>query len=67
MSVKGKKIISELFDFYFENPDCLPFDFSLAQTNIASSKSKQQLATLICDYIAGMTDRFAIKEHSQIQ
>ena len=56
MSYKCKKILSSLFQLYMENPDCLPQEW---QNQIFGHTNKAQV---ICDYIAGMTDRYAIKE-----
>ena len=56
MASSAKKIVGGLFDFFMENPDCLPEYQKFYQI------SQKDLAILISDYIAGMTDRFAIRE-----
>ena len=56
MTQNAKKIIADLFDFYFANPHLLADNFN---QNISN---KQQLANVVCNYIAGMTDRFAYKQ-----
>ncbi len=56
MTFKARKIVKELFDVFLENPGCLP---SKWQNKI----SGKNLPIIIADYIAGMTDRYAIKEH----
>jgi dGTPase len=60
MTASAKKIISGLFNFYMTNPNCLPFQ--LEQINV----EENQLAILVSDYIAGMTDRFAIREFEEL-
>ena len=60
---KSDNIISELFDFYINNPESLPNEYYAAAKNITD---KQELAILISDYIAGMTDRYAIKEFKEL-
>lgn len=59
----AKRIISELFVTYREQPDYLPADtcnkLHLAETEKARIR-------IIADYIAGMTDRFAYAEHARI-
>jgi dGTPase len=54
-SFKCKRIIKDLFDLYMENPLCMPIEWQ----NQALASHKPYV---IADYIAGMTDRYAIKE-----
>jgi dGTPase len=56
MTFKARKIVKELFDVFLENPGCLPDKWQ----NKIDGKN---LPIIIADYIAGMTDRYAIKEH----
>lgn len=60
MTKKAETVISNLFDYFMDSPNCLP-NYWLRFINGDSDKNK---AVVICDYIAGMTDYFAIKEHS---
>ena len=62
MTEDAKKIIGSLFDFYMQNPQSLP-DREFELEKIAS---KKDLAIIVSDYIAGMTDRYAIKEFQKI-
>lgn len=62
MAAKAKRVVAELFAFFLENPDCLP-DSWRAQ---AGEKNTAKTATVVSDFIAGMTDRFALDEHSRI-
>jgi dGTPase len=62
MTESAKKIVSSLFDFYFENPRKLPKNHF---ENTQKISTKKELAILVSDYIAGMTDRFAIKEFEE--
>ena len=59
MTKNAKKIITGLFDFYFNNPSFLPGDFSCKKIG------KQNFAKAVCNYIAGMTDRFAYQKYSE--
>ena len=59
MTARARKIVGALFSFYSQNPDCLPNEYRLLSEK---TSSKAELAILVSDYIAGMTDRFAIKE-----
>jgi dGTPase len=59
MQVKAERIICDLFSAYQKDPSMLP-------NHIQSGIEKEGLERAICDYIAGMTDRFAIDEHQKI-
>ncbi len=52
---KCRVVIERLFDYFMAHPDELPFGPPNKQ-----GLSQQELARLVCDYIAGMTDRYAI-------
>ncbi|MDO8527082.1 MAG: deoxyguanosinetriphosphate triphosphohydrolase [Deltaproteobacteria bacterium] len=60
MSEKSKRIITELFNAYLANPRILPDEF---HNRIKKDKETKRH---ICDYIAGMTDRFALQEHKKL-
>ncbi len=59
MQVKAERIISNLFAAYQKDPLMLP-------NHIQTKIEKKGLERSICDYIAGMTDRFAIDEHQKL-
>ena len=59
MQVKAESIISDLFNAYMKDPLMLP-------NHIQSNIDEIGLKRSICDYVAGMTDRFAIDEHQKI-
>jgi dGTPase len=59
MSVKAEQIITSLFEAFRSEPSILPRQFQI----IAKERG---LERTICDYIAGMTDRYAIEEHRKI-
>ena len=60
MTRKARQVIAELFDVLLENPGLLPPDYQTESTD------KSQLARKVADYIAGMTDRYAIKVHKRL-
>jgi len=60
MRVKASRIVRDLFDAFMTDPVLLPPDYQVA----AGDTHKQ--ARKIADYIAGMTDRYAIREHKRI-
>ena len=58
MSAKAQRIISDLFGIFMADSRLLPPQFQ----NLA----EQDRARAVADYIAGMTDRYAIREHRRI-
>ncbi len=58
----ARRILGELFDIYMSEPDVMPQSW-LART---VGKDASRRARVVCDYIAGMTDRFAIDEHRKL-
>jgi dGTPase len=62
MTSKAKRVVTDIFGFYIENPNCLPPQFL---KNI-DMKSKNEIAVTIADFIAGMTDRYAFRQHGKI-
>ena len=60
---KTKKIVKELFEYFYTQPECLPTEW---QKKINKNSSKDDKVVVVCDFISGMTDRFAIQEHNQI-
>jgi len=57
--VNSKKVVGDLFAIYLENPGFLPEKWRNRLTT-----TDKNLHETICDYMAGMTDRFAIREHA---
>ena len=59
MAAKSEIIVTELFNIYLANPKTLP-------TEVQEFIPERGLERTICDYIAGMTDRFAIDEYKRL-
>ncbi|MBV7409954.1 deoxyguanosinetriphosphate triphosphohydrolase [Maritimibacter sp. DP1N21-5] len=55
-------IVNELFPLFMENPDYLPSEW---REDVAKAADETALARIVADYIAGMTDRFAIETHGR--
>ena len=64
MRYKAEHIVGDLFDVLLDRPECLPPDWQEKYNK--SSKDKNERARIVCDYIAGMTDRFAMVEHARL-
>ena len=62
MTMKAKRVVSELFELHLEQPQCLPAEWQ-AQVGGADEAAA---ARLVADYIAGMTDKFALETHQHL-
>jgi len=58
MTTKAKRILRDLFKAFLDDPRLLPPQYQ--------SRASVDQARAIADYIAGMTDRYAIKEHRRL-
>ncbi|MGH6813914.1 MAG: deoxyguanosinetriphosphate triphosphohydrolase [Methylocella sp.] len=58
------RIVSDLFSRFFITPDLMPAEWAEAAANACPSETRQ--ARVVCDYIAGMTDRYAAAEHRRL-
>jgi len=65
MEHKAKKVLTALFDAFLNDPSLLS---SPVQKHFFNAKEKGEGGEqrIICDYIAGMTDRFALNEYNEI-
>jgi dGTPase len=61
MAEKAKRVLRELFNAYTGNPNTVPQDFKKKYESRGDSDVR-----IVCDYIAGMTDRFALQEYSKL-
>ena len=68
MTNKARRIVADLFGAFFDSPDLLPPQYQ----KMAGEGARQPTdpaatrARAVADYIAGMTDRYAIKEHRRL-
>ncbi len=62
MTSKAKRVVRELFTFFVEQPNCLPSEWYV----LTDGARTQATAEIVCDFVAGMTDRFAMEEHTKI-
>ena len=63
MTSKARRIVTQLFDAFIREPALLPPDYQLPTQ--AAERLPQQ-ARQVADYIAGMTDRYAMREHRRL-
>ena len=59
---QARRILAEMFALFMSEPDVLPTEiFATIDGRDAADRARR-----VCDYIAGMTDRFAIEEHKRL-
>jgi len=56
---KAKDMLKRLYEYYYSNPNALPEDFH-------PQMSFDGLERTVCDYIAGMTDKYAVDTFTRI-
>ena len=59
MAVKAEQIVNKLFQAYIAEPEMLP-------QHVQSLFGERSQERIVCDYIAGMTDRFAVEEYQKL-
>jgi len=59
---QARRILAEMFSLFLAEPDVLPSVWFEKSQN----RDEAGRARVVCDYIAGMTDRFAIEEHRKL-
>lgn len=66
MMVKAKRVIRELFDALINDPRLLPPDFFIEAQKLEAADPATGRARVVADYIAGMTDRYALDEYERL-
>ena len=60
---KVTTIVNDLFPLFMAQPELLPAEW---RADVAAAQDPVTLARIVADYVAGMTDRFAIQEHARL-
>jgi dGTPase len=60
MTSKAKRIVTDLFTIFMSGPQLLPPDYQVSSGNVMEQARK------VADYIAGMTDRYAMREYRRL-
>jgi dGTPase len=66
MTSKARRVIRELFEGFFGDVNLMPTEYRDVAVATEATLGIQGRARAVADYIAGMTDRFAIGEHSRL-
>ncbi len=63
MRAMVNEVMRDLFPIYLDAPEHLPEEW---RADVARAADRTALARLVSDYIAGMTDRFALQSHARL-
>lgn len=72
MRFKIAHVVKDLFNLFFEQPNCLPDEWQAeivkksGALNARTKAGKIERARVVLDYVAGMTDRYALLEHKRL-
>ena len=56
---KAREMLKRLYEYYYTHPEALPEDFQ-------PQMSLEGMERTVCDYIAGMTDNYAVDKYTEI-
>jgi dGTPase len=66
MTSKARRVLRQLFDAFFEDVNLMPSEHRDLAVSAESDQGPRGRARAVADYIAGMTDRYAILEHRRL-
>ena len=59
---RAQRIVTDLFDAFQADPDTLPPEWRQGHEDLSETKQARR----VCDFIAGMTDRYAMEQHKRM-
>jgi len=62
MSSKARRVVIDLFELFLNEPECLPTEWQTPDV----MENEQERARQVADFVAGMTDRYALLEHKRL-
>ena len=66
MTSKAKRVVTDLFNLFMSETNTLPVEWQGGKDNAIGTLAVGDRARIIADYIASMTDRYAILEHERL-
>jgi dGTPase len=66
MTSKARRVVQELFNAFFNDPTLMPDEHEATGNRLEGVQGPKGRARAVADYIAGMTDRYAILEHNRM-
>ena len=66
MTSKARRVLTQLFEAFFDDVNLMPTEHRNAAHRVQKEKGDAGRARAVADYVAGMTDRYAILEHRRV-
>jgi dGTPase len=66
MTSKARRVVRELFGAFLSDPNLMPAEHRDSARRLAETAATAGAARAVADYVAGMTDRYAILEHRRL-
>jgi dGTPase len=66
MTAKARRVVAALFEVFFTDPSLMPQEHAATARSLELKSGTLGRARAVADYIAGMTDRYAILEHARL-
>jgi dGTPase len=63
LRAKADQVLRDLFSYFLANPDRMPADWRWAPSHAVNEAA---VARSVCDFVAGMTDRYALSMHASL-
>lgn len=58
---KAERLVEQLYEYYCKHPECMPDEYQVSIAEGFYTKER-----IVCDYVAGMTDRYSISKYKEI-
>ena len=66
MTLKARRVVQALFQAFFDDVNLMPEEHHAAALMLQEREGEAGRARAVADYVAGMTDRYAIREHERM-
>jgi dGTPase len=66
MTTKAQQVVSALFNAFMSTPELMPPEHQANASKLHAEQGMAGRARIVADYIAGMTDRYAVLEHERV-
>ena len=66
MTSKARRVVTELFDLFMSETNTLPSEWQMHDERAIGTLDETSRARVIADYIASMTDRYAMLEYQRL-
>ena len=66
MTRKARRVVQDLFEVFMDDLQLMPDEHRAAAQRLEGASGRSGRARAVADYIAGMTDRYAIGEHDRL-